>query len=57
MANNSNKLSVYIPEDKKGKNLIKRLESLANERDRSINYLLVQAIERYLEEEEETKNK
>ena len=47
-------ISVYIPQDKKEENLVKRLEELAEERDRSVNYMVVQAVTEYLEREDES---
>ncbi len=52
MARRRDQLSVYVPENKKDKKLVERLEELAEERDRSVNYLVVQAISEYLEREE-----
>lgn len=52
MARRRDQLSVYVPENKKDKKLVERLEKLAEERDRSVNYLVVQAISEYLEREE-----
>ena len=46
-----NQISVYVPEDKKDENLVKRLEKLAEEKDRSVNYMVVEAITEYLESE------
>lgn len=51
MAKRKDQLSVYIPESKKDKKLVERLEKLADERDRSVNYLVVQAIIEYLKRE------
>ncbi len=47
------KLSIYIPQIKQGQNPVERLIKLGEERDRSINYLVVEAIMEYLEREEE----
>lgn len=49
------KLSIYIPQDKLQEKPIERLMKLAKERDRSVNYLVVQAILEYLEREEKGK--
>lgn len=46
------KLSIYIPQDKQKKEPIERLTKLAKQRDRSVNYLVVQAILDYVEREE-----
>ena len=47
------KISIYIPKDKMAKhNVMTRLRKLADKTDRSINYLVVQAIIQYLDREE-----
>ena len=46
------KLSIYIPLRFVGQKPIERLKRLAERRDRSVNYLVVQAILEYLEREE-----
>jgi predicted transcriptional regulator len=46
------KLSIYIPQDKQRHRLVERLIELAEKRDRSVNYLVVQAILEYLDREE-----
>jgi hypothetical protein len=51
-AENTDKLSVYIPRKYREEKLLRRLERLAQRRDRSINYLVVQAIEAFLKREE-----
>jgi len=45
-------LSIYIPKSKLDKKPIERLERLAKKVDRSINYLVVDAILHYLDREE-----
>ncbi|RLE34901.1 hypothetical protein DRJ24_03260 [Candidatus Acetothermia bacterium] len=45
-------LSIYIPKSKLDKKPIERLERLAKKLDRSINYLVVDAILHYLDREE-----
>jgi len=46
----TNTFSIYFP---KGKTiLVKKLQRLAKKQDRSINYLVLKAIEKYLEREE-----
>lgn len=47
-----NKLSIYIPQSKMDKKLVERLIALGEKRDRSVNYLVVEAILQYLEREE-----
>ncbi|MEM2960086.1 MAG: hypothetical protein QXU67_00610 [Candidatus Bathyarchaeia archaeon] len=46
------KLSIYIPQDRLKEQPIERLNRLARERDRSVNYLVVQAILEFLKREE-----
>jgi predicted transcriptional regulator len=48
----SNILSIYIPKKKMKERPVERLIKLAEERDRSVNYLVVDAILQYLEREE-----
>lgn len=45
------KISIYIPQSKQGQNPVERLIKLGAKRDRSVNYLVVQAILEYLEKE------
>jgi len=46
------KLSVYIPQKKMEEKPVERLIKLGNKRERSINYLVVDAIMEYLNREE-----
>jgi predicted transcriptional regulator len=46
------KLSIYVPQEKLKEQPIQRLMRLAKERDRSVNYLVVQAILEFLKREE-----
>ena len=48
----TDKLSIYIPQSKIGKKPIERLIKLGEKRDRSVNYLVVNAIIEYLDREE-----
>jgi len=52
MVSRTNALSVYIPKSKKDRRPIERLSHLAKDRDRSVNYLIVEAIIQYLDREE-----
>jgi len=47
-----NALSVYISRAKAKERPIQRLTHLARQRDRSVNYLIVEAILEYLDREE-----
>jgi len=46
------KISIYIPQTKKDQKPVERLIHLSRKRDRSINYLVVDAILDYLKREE-----
>jgi len=46
-----NKLSIYIPQSKIDEKPVERLIALGEKRDRSVNYLVVEAILQYLERE------
>ncbi len=46
------KLSIYIPQKKMEQKPVERLIRLSEKRDRSINYLVVDAILQYLDREE-----
>ena len=47
-----NALSIYILKTKMDKRPIERLTHMSKERDRSINYLVIEAILQYLDREE-----
>ena len=44
-------ISLYVPEKAQQKRVIERLVKLGEKRDRSINYLVVEAILQYLDRE------
>ena len=46
------KLSIYVPQSKQEKHPVERLIKLGEKVDRSINYLVVNAIIEYLDREE-----
>ena len=46
------KVSIYVPRTKLEHRPVERLMALAEEKDRSVNYLVVDAILQYLEREE-----
>lgn len=48
----TDKLSIYIPQKKMAEKPVERLIRLAEKRDRSINYLVVDAVLQYLDREE-----
>ncbi len=43
-------LTVYIPKEKRHEQLLKRLRKIAQEERRSLNFLVLEALERYLDE-------
>jgi predicted DNA-binding protein len=51
----TDKLSIYIPQSKIAQKPVERLIKLSEKKDRSVNYLVVEAILRYLTEEEKRK--
>ena len=46
------KLSVFVPQSKAAEKPVERLIKLSEKRDRSVNYLVVEAIFDYLKREE-----
>jgi len=48
----SRTISVYVPDKAKDENVMERLTKLGAKRDRSVNYLVVQAILEFLKREE-----
>ena len=46
------KLSIYIAKPKRGANLIARLRKVGAQEDRSVNYLVTEAIREYIEKHE-----
>jgi predicted transcriptional regulator len=51
------KLSIYIPQERQKQLLVDRLLQISKRKDRSINYLVVQAIMEFIEREERKKDK
>ncbi len=47
------KPSIYVPQDKREQRPLERLEQLAKDRDRSVNYLATQALLEFVERAEE----
>ena len=45
-------VTIYIPQKHRDQDVLKRLQKLAKQKDRSVNYLAVQALVEYLEREE-----
>jgi len=48
----TDKLSIYVPQPKMAEKPVERLIKLSEKKDRSINYLVVEAILEYLNREE-----
>ena len=48
----SGKLSVYVPLSRQDENIVERLIKLGAKLDRSVNYLVVEALVQYLKSEE-----
>ncbi len=46
------KMSIYVPQTKIDQKPVERLIKLGEKRDRSVNYLVVEAILQYLDREE-----
>lgn len=44
-----NTITIYVPQKHQHEDVIDRLKKLARQKDRSVNYLAVQAIEEYLD--------
>lgn len=52
MKADTSKISVYIPQPKQGEHIVERLIKLGAKKDRSVNYLVVEALIQYVEREE-----
>jgi hypothetical protein len=50
------KISIYVPKNKMEQRPVERLMKLAEMKDRSVNYLVVEAIIEYLEREEKRRS-
>lgn len=48
----TDKISIYIPQTKQASKPVERLITLGKKKDRSVNYLVVEAILEYLDHEE-----
>ena len=51
------KLSIYVPQEKRDQQPLERLEQMAKDRDRSVNYLACQALAEFVEREEQKAQK
>lgn len=52
MVKRDNAISIYIPKAKVAKRIMDRLAKLSYRRDRSVNYLIVDAILQYVDNQE-----
>jgi predicted transcriptional regulator len=50
-------LSAYVPQDKTAEEPVERLIKLGEERDRSVNYLVTDAILQYVDRKEKDRKK
>jgi len=48
----TDKLTIYVPKAKQADDPVARLNKLAQQQDRSVNYLVVRALEEFVEREE-----
>lgn len=46
------RLSIYVPENKRSQKPLERISKLAQKQDRSVNYVIIQAILEYVERAE-----
>ena len=46
-------ITVYIPQEARDNDLVERLENIADEKDRSVNYLTIKAIEDFISKHED----
>lgn len=46
------RFSIYLPENTRNKNVLRRIERIAKKRNRSINYVINEALSEYVEERE-----
>ena len=51
MADDRNTITIYLPQKHQDADVLNRLRKLAEREDRSVNYLAVQAISEYLDNE------
>jgi len=53
----TDKLSIYVPQSKMAEKPVERLIKLSEKKDRSVNYLVVEAILEYPDRQEKTGGK
>ncbi len=49
------RISIYVPQSKRDQKPLERLQKVAKNHDRSLNYLVIQAILEFVEREEKRK--
>jgi len=52
MAGNFTRISIYVPKNRQKERPLERLQKLADQRDRTLNYMVVQAVLDYVKREE-----
>jgi len=52
MVENFTRISIYVPQKEQKDNPLKRLHDIAKRQDRTLNYMVIQAILEYVEREE-----
>ncbi len=55
MVENFTRISIYVPQRAQKDNPLKRLHAIAKKRDRTLNYMVIQAILDYVNREEKKK--
>lgn len=49
------RISIYVPKDKQKEKPLERLFKMGQKQDRSLNYMIIQAVQDYVEREEKKK--
>lgn len=52
MVENFTRISIYVPQKEQKDNPLKRLHDIAKKQDRTLNYMVIQAILEYVDREE-----
>ncbi len=52
MATDFTRISIYVPKNRQKERPLERLQKMADQRDRSLNYMVVQAVLDYVKREE-----
>jgi len=48
---NTSNFTIYVPKARVEEKLVEKMQALAKKRDRSLSYVVIEAIEQYLERE------